>query len=264
MRLLNLPLDRLEPNPWNARRMNRRRLSALGRSIREDGFLQPLVARPLWTAQPVEEGEEPTFVPRTAYLLQPSAACEGLALTEQEWLDAIGANDAEGGKTDEEWAVLVPSFRWQIIGGEQRWRALRDADATHAAVLPHPCDDATARRLTLSLNSEGDDDADAVDLLLRQLVHDYGQDAEDLAGLTGIRAADIIEAAELEPPPDDRDAGVGTGTDLVILSWRVRPETAEEVRGVFRLLRREVGAPHDEAVLLEAARRVRASLDLDA
>ncbi len=170
MTIIHLTTDRLEPNPWNPRRMRGHRFDVLTRSIRRDGFLVPIVARPL-----TEDGEDATDE------------------WEKAWDRCEDSNAASG-------------LRWQIIGGEQRWRALCEGGHTDpVSVVVKPCDDATARRLTLSLNNEGEDDRDVLAALFVELTTDFGFDLHDLSPLVPQTRVDIDALLAL---PAEVDPGV--------------------------------------------------------
>ncbi|MCB2186588.1 MAG: ParB/RepB/Spo0J family partition protein [Deltaproteobacteria bacterium] len=57
-RIIELPLERVEPNPYQPRRIfDQEALAALSESIREHGVLQPLVVRPLGSGYQLIAGE---------------------------------------------------------------------------------------------------------------------------------------------------------------------------------------------------------------
>lgn len=204
MNVIAVSIEQLEPNPWNPRRMTENQLSALRRSIRTDGFLQPIVARPLRR--------------------------DGTPYLDDKW-----QQDTE--------------VRWQILGGEQRYRALRAEEFEVAEVVPYPCDDGVARRITLSLNNEGNDDRELLDVLLASLVTDFDYNPGELADLTALSEDTIIAAVELGPS-DDSLLGVAAGSgsegpteaEPVELRFTVSEEAAAEFMAALTKIAEHIGA----------------------
>lgn len=210
METLTIPLEQLEPNPWNARRMHQRQLDTLRRSIRRDGFLVPIVARPL-----NEDGDH---------------------LTEEEWqeqwLRSEDSNAAHG-------------LRWQILGGEQRYRALRAEEISTADVVPFPCNDRTARRITISLNNEGADDRQSLDALLTSLVTDFDYPTGELSDMTAIPEEDILAAVELGPS-EGTPFGVGSDEpsemEQTTIQFKLSEDGAAEFMAALATIGSYIGA----------------------
>ncbi len=47
MLIVTLPLNLIEPNSWNSNELTTAQREAMRRTLERDGFLQPLVVRPL-------------------------------------------------------------------------------------------------------------------------------------------------------------------------------------------------------------------------
>jgi len=104
-----VPIGDLDPNPWNPNRQSEAVDRALGESIDEFGFIDPITVRRV-------------------------------------------------------------DGRWQIIGGEHRWRKAQQAGMSEVPVIAVDVDDDEAKRLTLILNETvGEHDVVAVGTLLAQL-----------------------------------------------------------------------------------------------
>jgi ParB family chromosome partitioning protein len=70
-KVIQLPLERLEPNPYQPRRVyDSRALQALADSIREHGVIQPLVVRPVGSGYQLIAGERRLRASQTAGLSQ--------------------------------------------------------------------------------------------------------------------------------------------------------------------------------------------------
>ncbi len=159
MRLLYVLVERLCPSRWMpCGGMYGGWDLSLGKSLLEDGLLLPLVVRPLWTALKDGEGET-TFMPPWSggpdFPGVPSDVVDGKAMTEDEWIGLIAQGPRGTGLTCEEERTVVDALRWEIIDGEQRWRALREAGDRRVPVAVHPCSDDTAGRLREMLNKGG-------------------------------------------------------------------------------------------------------------
>ena len=77
-----LPLDRLEPNPWNPNRMSRENLARLRREL-ERGFLAPLLVRPLPAGRfQIVDGEHRFRLARELGLAAVPCAVKDLSLRE--------------------------------------------------------------------------------------------------------------------------------------------------------------------------------------
>jgi len=153
-----VPIELLDPNPWNPNRQSDAVDRALGESIDEFGFIDPITAR-------------------------------------------------------------MVDGRWQIIGGEHRWRKAQQRGMTHVPVIGVDANDDEAKRLTLILNETvGEHDVVAVGTLLAQLRADdvdmetllrglpYSQtEMQHLLSLADEDWERFTSGATAPEPPDDDD-----------------------------------------------------------
>jgi ParB/RepB/Spo0J family partition protein len=138
-----IPLDQIDPSPWNRKRFNQTQLEELAASIVETkGVMQPIVLRPC-----------PELVLRKSLV------------GEQHYIDVKGTKTgAEAYKNKEAAeAAMVTLQRYQIVAGERRWKASRIAreklgflrDTITASV--RALTDAQAIKLTLIENAQRED-----------------------------------------------------------------------------------------------------------
>lgn len=164
-----IAIDDIRPNPRQPREaFDTDELAELVHSIREIGVLQPVVVRPI----PEEEG---------AAAPQPDPA------------GARGADDPAGGEGPSQ-----PVPRYELIMGERRWRASREAGRTTIpAIIKDTHDDNLLRDALLENLHRSQLNALEEAAAYQQLLDDFGCSHEQLASRIGRSRPQITNTLRL-------------------------------------------------------------------
>lgn len=153
---------------------------------------------------------------------------------------------------------------WQIVDGEQRWRAAIEEGAETVAVIPRELSDAAAKKLTIIMNeTRGEADVALLGKLLGELREEVGEEdvltglalsERELAQLSEIGAADW-DSFSFEQEPRNTKQLVSQ-----IMELRFDDEQRESYKRLVKHLQRELKLATAEEVVLECLSRARASL----
>ncbi|MEJ5914617.1 ParB/RepB/Spo0J family partition protein [Pseudokineococcus sp. 1T1Z-3] len=180
VRLVEVPVDAIRPNPRQPRtEFDEDDLAELQQSIREVGVLQPVVVRPV-----------PVDVP------------------------ADGAGDLSGDDQEapRERGETAPTVRFELVMGERRWRACREAGlATVPAVVRGTEDDALLRDALLENLHRSQLNPLEEGAAYSQLLEDFGCTHEELARRIGRSRPQITNTMRLLklPPLVQRRVAAG-------------------------------------------------------
>ncbi len=146
---------------------------------------------------------------------------------------------------------------WQIIDGEQRWRAAQEEGLEVVSLIPVELSDEAAMKLTVILNeTRGEADVALLGKLLNQL-REGGSEEELMLGLsfTTREVQQLTEIgredwASFQFHPDGRNQGSGGAENVVELHFT--EDELEKWRRLLKTLLRERGAERPEIVVLDA------------
>lgn len=198
MKVHDIAVGHLEPNPWNPNRMPKEMRAKLRAYVEREGFVEPLVVRAK------EEG------------------------------------------------------RYEILGGEHRWRVAQDLGYETVPCVVVDLDDRRAKILSINLNELK---GQSVPDLLAELVHDLSRETslEDLATQLPYDLTDLRDLTDLLKIPDGLDLQLEEEADAVeqermkVMSFPLSPEQHGIVEDALESAKKTVG-PSRSGALTHVAR----------
>ena len=193
-----LPVDQLSPNPWNPNRVAPEMFAKLRAYIEREGFVEPLVVRPM-------------------------------------------------------------DDRYQILGGEHRWRIAQELEYSTVPCVVVELDDRRAKVLTVNLNELK---GQSVPELLAELIHDLSKDTSltDLETQLPYDLDELEDLTSLLQVPDGLDSLLAEEAERMererprVLSFALSPEQLTVVEEALQAALESVAGTSRGAALTTLAR----------
>ena len=189
-RFAELPVAAIRPNPRQPRTVfDADELAELVHSVREIGILQPVVVRPL---APTDRGDDTG--------------------TDVGAGGAAGGDATDGGPTHDEASASDDPVRFELVMGERRWRAAREAGlATVPAIIRTTADEDLLRDALLENLHRSQLNPLEEAAAYRQLLDDFGCSQEELATRIGRSRPQVTNTLRLLrlPPLVQRRVAAG-------------------------------------------------------